>query len=72
MRLFHRLYAGLLGYFWLPCPYPGCGRMFGGHETSRWTTTVPVLGEDGTERAMVTCRKHDQLPRWLLHRGARS
>ncbi len=29
-RWMHRLYAGLGGYFWLPCPL--CGRFFGGHE----------------------------------------
>lgn len=27
-RMFHRLYASILGYFWLPCPI--CGRPFGG------------------------------------------
>ena len=32
MRLFHKLWAKLGGYFWLPCPL--CGRMFGGHEAS--------------------------------------
>jgi len=30
MRQLHRLYAWLLGYFWLSCTR--CGRMFGGHE----------------------------------------
>ena len=30
MRLLHRLYAKLFGYFWLPCPI--CGEYFGGHE----------------------------------------
>jgi hypothetical protein len=29
-RQAHRLYAFLLGYFWVPCPL--CGRYFGGHE----------------------------------------
>lgn len=29
-RLLHRVYAWLLGYFWLRCPL--CGQMFGGHE----------------------------------------
>lgn len=32
-RWAHRLYAHLLGYFWKACP--GCGRMFGGHESDR-------------------------------------
>ena len=31
-RIFHRFYAWLFGYFWLPCPI--CGRFFGGHEES--------------------------------------
>jgi hypothetical protein len=66
MRLLHRLYAWLLGYYWLPCNYPGCGRMYGGHETSPWTTTVFVMGDDGVMRDMLTCRKHDQLPHWLI------
>lgn len=30
MRLMHRLWAWLAGYFWLPCPV--CGKQFGGHE----------------------------------------
>lgn len=30
MRLLHKLYAFIFGYFWLPCPK--CGRYFGGHE----------------------------------------
>lgn len=29
-RWLNRLYAAVMGYFWLPCPR--CGRMFGGHE----------------------------------------
>ncbi len=29
-RWLHRLYAAVMGYFWLPCPR--CGRYFGGHE----------------------------------------
>jgi hypothetical protein len=29
-RLLHRLWAALLGYFWLPCP--ACRKPFGGHE----------------------------------------
>ena len=30
MRLLHKLYALVTGYFWIPCPH--CGEMFGGHE----------------------------------------
>ena len=29
-RWFHRFYAWLFGYFWLPCPI--CKEYFGGHE----------------------------------------
>lgn len=29
-RRFHRAYATLCGFFWLPCPL--CGREFGGHQ----------------------------------------
>lgn len=34
MRFLHKLYARMLGYFWMPCPI--CGRMFGGHEAGKW------------------------------------
>lgn len=33
MRLLHKLYAHLFGYFWLSCPI--CGKMFGGHEIAK-------------------------------------
>lgn len=29
-RWLHRLYAGLFGFFWIPCPL--CDRPYGGHE----------------------------------------
>ena len=48
-RWLHRLYAGLAGAFWMPCPV--CGRMFGGHERPGGTYTYA----DG--RRFVTCRK---------------
>lgn len=35
-RWWHRFYAWLGGYFWLPCPV--CGKHFGGHE---WMTGDP-------------------------------
>lgn len=35
-RAFHRWYANLAGFFWLPCPL--CQRPFGGHE---WAGDVP-------------------------------
>ena len=31
-RFYHRIYAKLNGYFWLPCPI--CGEKFGGHENT--------------------------------------
>lgn len=34
-RWIHKLYAYVMGYFWLPCPSPRCGEMFGGHEAGR-------------------------------------
>lgn len=37
-RWAHRLYARILGYFWLPCPR--CGRWFGGHEALPELTLV--------------------------------
>lgn len=30
MRIAHKIYARMFGYFWLPCPV--CGKHFGGHE----------------------------------------
>lgn len=32
-RAWNRLYANMLGFFWVPCP--SCGKEFGGHE---WVT----------------------------------
>lgn len=29
-RLWNKLYAAFMGYFWEPCPI--CGKKFGGHE----------------------------------------
>lgn len=57
MRLFHRLYALIFGYFWLPCPV--CRRYFGGHEkgggcywideTTAKITCPQCPGDYGTE-----------------------
>ncbi len=49
MRTFHRVYAWLFGYFWLPCPV--CGRMFGGHEIHNINTT-PLLTAPGTGKCV--------------------
>jgi hypothetical protein len=48
LRLLHRAYASLAGFFWLPCPL--CGTVFGGHE---WRdiggkpSSVPDPGKPG-------------------------
>lgn len=46
MRLLHRLYAKIFGYFWLPCPI--CWKEFGGHEVKSlgFCATVPVKNMD--------------------------
>jgi hypothetical protein len=41
-RLYNRLKAHVLGYFWLPCPL--CRQMFGGHETGTTLYTGPHEG----------------------------
>ncbi len=56
VRWLHRLYAFVMGYFWLPCPL--CGEHFGGHEArgedalwreyGRGQGVCPRCGEDGT------------------------
>jgi hypothetical protein len=52
-RSLHRLYAGAMRYFWLPCPI--CGEMFGGHETEV-TRGAYVPDHDGSTGKMV-CRR---------------
>jgi len=42
-RVIHRIYANLMGYFWLPCPL--CRRMFGGHEWLPGNTLQESLSE---------------------------
>lgn len=41
-RLLNRLYARVMGYFWMPCPL--CGEYFGGHE---WHpgASIHVIGD---------------------------
>lgn len=51
MRFLHKLWAGVAGYFWLPCPK--CGDMFGGHETGN----TSLADSEGIK--WVCCRKHD-------------
>lgn len=55
MRLAHKLYANLFGYFWLPCPV--CGEHFGGHEVSAFSGAVIVEKEDGPH-AYCVCSKN--------------
>jgi hypothetical protein len=51
-----KAYANLNGYFWLRCPYPGCGRMFGGHEAGEY-----VMGyRDNPSLGSMCCRLHDE------------
>lgn len=49
----NKLYAGLFGYFWLPCPV--CGRMFGGHQVARSHGATVI--KDG--RAMIVCPRNE-------------
>lgn len=42
MRILHKLYANICGYFWLPCP--NCKRMFGGHECIPFGKTKLIEG----------------------------
>lgn len=51
-----QFYAFLAGYFWLPCPFPGCGRYFGGFETGKYS--VPT---DRPGVYKMTCKRHDHL-----------
>lgn len=41
-RLINKIYARLMGHFWLPCPI--CGQMFGGHE---WGGTLKISSRRG-------------------------
>jgi hypothetical protein len=34
MSWYHKLYANIFGYFWLPCPL--CRREFSGHAWRKW------------------------------------
>lgn len=47
MRVFHRIYAWIFGYFWIPCPK--CGKMFGGHESKG------SISQSGRPGRWVTC-----------------
>lgn len=52
--------ANRTGYFWLPCPFPGCDEMFAGFETGEYVLY------DAPERpttGKMTCHKHDHIVR---------
>ena len=48
MRFLNKIYANIMGYFWIPCPV--CGKHFGGHE---YVNTVPLINVE--DRAMGVC-----------------
>jgi formylmethanofuran dehydrogenase subunit E len=43
-RWCNKIYADILGYFWLPCPI--CHQMFGGHEATRHTINDRMVCPD--------------------------
>lgn len=56
-RTLNKWYAISKGYAWSACPFPECGRMYGGHERGRHRIKVsddPVLYSG-------TCAHHDHL-----------
>lgn len=55
-RKLNETYAYLNHYFWLPCPYPDCGRMFGGHEIGEYTMQYP----DYPAMGKACCKLHDE------------
>lgn len=68
-RWVHRLYAGIAGYFWLPCP--DCGVMFGGHEVVFPDVFISQPGSSSISRIKCpSCtraqeaRDIEQLDRW--------
>lgn len=62
-RALHKTYAKTHGYFWLPCPFPGCGRMFGGHECGSYT----IRDKDQPSLGSMTCRAHDQFAQEMFN-----
>jgi len=74
MRLLHRIYAWLFGYFWLPCPI--CGGPFGGHEKGlgclvlNWNSGKTVCPRCAAE-AERRNRKNKPPTHGLMHRKYR-
>jgi hypothetical protein len=54
--MYRHFYATVNGYFWLPCKFPGCGRMFGGHEYGDYN----IQDRDDTCLSTMTCDRHNQ------------
>lgn len=52
-----QFYAFFFNYFWLPCPFPGCGRYFGGFESGQYSMPLNASGSYG----LMTCKRHDHL-----------
>jgi len=57
MRLYHKIYAWIFGYFWIPCPK--CGKMFGGHESKG---SIPQPGRPGM--GWITCCVPENFSWW--------
>jgi hypothetical protein len=53
MKLIHKIYAYLFGYFWLPCPR--CGQMFGGHQKGGGTNYDQPFNLKGANTGKVCC-----------------
>jgi hypothetical protein len=53
-RWVHKLYAGMFGYFWLPCTL--CGREYGGHE---WRKGHAIYDESDLNYGHGICDDHD-------------
>ena len=50
-RWLNKVYAHLMGHFWLPCPI--CGQMFGGHE---WGGSLKITERKG-EGVCLDCKE---------------
>ena len=55
-RTLSKAYADVFGFFWLPCPFPGCGEMFGGHECGEYIYRDDI---ENPYRGRMTCKRHD-------------
>lgn len=55
MRILHKLYARLAGYFWKPCALCGCE--FGGHELNDETEYIKLPGRENEQAVCGSCSK---------------